>query len=65
MNFCIAAGRGGVYRSRNFFGVQPKQRPLRSAQYHDCYSAAREILLVLDVLVGGKKNVESGPFRFG
>jgi len=38
---------------------------LRSAQHDDGYSAASKILLVLDVLVGGKKNVKSGALRFG
>ena len=65
MNFGIAAGRGRVYRCRNFFGVQSNQRPLRSAQHHNGYFAASKILLVLDVLVSGKKNVEPGPLRFG
>jgi hypothetical protein len=38
---------------------------LRSAQHHDRYSATDKILLVLDILVSGKKNVESGPLGFG
>jgi hypothetical protein len=58
MNFDIAARRGRVDRRRNFFGVQSNQRPLRSAQHHNGDFAPTQILLVLDVLVSGKKNVE-------
>jgi hypothetical protein len=64
MNFDIAAGRGCVYRCHNSCGVQSNQRPLRSAQHYNSYSATSKILLGLDILVSGKKNVESGPFRF-
>jgi hypothetical protein len=65
MNFGIAAGRGRIYHRRNSCDVQSNYRPLRSAQHHNGYSAARKILLVLDILVSGKKNVEPGPLRFG
>ncbi len=65
MNFRIAARHGRVDRCRNFLDVQFDQRPLRSAQHHNGYSAASKILLVLDVFVSGKENIESGPLRFG
>jgi hypothetical protein len=64
MNFGIAAGRGCAYRCRNSCSVQSNQRPLRSAQHNHGYSAASEILLVLDILVSGQENVEPGPPRF-
>jgi len=65
VNFAIAPYRGRVYRCRNFFSVQSNQRPLRSAEHHNSYFAASKILLVLDVLVSGQKNVESGALCFG
>jgi hypothetical protein len=65
VNFGVAARYSRIDRCRNFVGLQSNQRPLRSAQHHNSYSAASEILLVLDVLVSGKKNVEPVPLRFG
>src|SRR6266851_5716567 len=61
----ITARRGGAYRGCNSFAVQSNDRPLRSAQHYDRYSAAAEVLLIAYVLVGGKKYVETGPLRFG
>ena len=65
MNFRIAARHGRIDRRRNFLDVQSDQRPLWSAQHHNGYSAASEVLLVLDVFVSGKENIEPGPLRFG
>jgi hypothetical protein len=41
--------------------MQSNQRPLRSAQHNHGDPAASKILLVLDILVSGKKNVEPSP----
>ena len=65
MNLGIAAGRGCVDRCHNFLGVQSNQRPLWSAQHHNGDFAPGEILLVLDVLVGGEKNLEPCTLGFG
>ena len=65
LNLGIAAGRSRIYRRHNLCDVQSNQRPLRSAQHHNGDSAARKILLVSDIFVSGKKNVEPGPLRFG
>ena len=40
-------------------------RPLRSTQYCNGYSAASKILLIAHVFVGGKKNVETRTLGFG
>src|ERR1700734_28746 len=61
LDFGIAAGSRRIHRRHNFCGVQSNTRPLRSAQHHNRYSAASKILLVSDVLVGGKKT--SNPAR--
>jgi hypothetical protein len=61
----ITARRGGVYRRCNSLAVQSNDRPSRSAQHYDGYSAASEVLLMAYVLVGGKKYIETGPLRFG
>jgi len=65
LHFGVAAGRSRVYRRRNFGGVQSHHRPPRSAQHNDGDSSAGKILLVPDVFVSGKKNVELSPLRFG
>jgi hypothetical protein len=45
--------------------MQSHEGPLRSAQNHNRYFAASKILLVSNVLVGSKKNLEPGSLRFG
>jgi hypothetical protein len=35
------------------------------AQHNNSYSAASKILLVLNVFVSGKENIEPGSLRFG
>ena len=59
----IAAGRGGVHGGGDDVEVQSNTRPLRSAQHHKGYSAARKVLLIAHILVGGEKYVETGPLR--
>jgi hypothetical protein len=63
LDFGIAARRGRVYRYRDSFDVQSDNRPLRSAQHHEGYSAATQILPIANVLVGCKKHFETGPLR--
>jgi len=65
VHFGIAAGCGRVHRCRNSFHVQSDNRPLRSAQHHQSYAVARELLPIAHVLVGGKKHVEPGPLCCG
>ena len=66
LNFGIAPRLRRVYRRRNFCRMQSDQRPLRRAQRHDSYFAARKILLLVsNIFVSGKKNVEPSPLRFG
>jgi hypothetical protein len=45
--------------------VQTNTRPLRSTQHHQRDRAARKVLLIAHVLVGGDKHVKAGAFRFG
>jgi hypothetical protein len=42
-----------------------QEEPPRSAQHYDGNSSAGKILLVPDVFVSGKKNLELSPLRFG
>jgi len=65
LNLNIAARRGRIYSCHNLHGMQSNEWPLRSTQHHKRDSAPTEILLVLNVLVSGKKHVEPGPLRFG
>ena len=64
-NLEIAARSSPIDRCHNLFDMQSHDRPLRSAQHYDSNLAASKILLVSNVLVAGKKNLEPGPLRFG
>jgi len=53
VHFGKAAGSGCVHCRGNPINVAMHGWPLRIAQYHDRNSAAFEVLLVLDVFIGG------------
>ena len=65
LNLGIASVDSRIHRRCNFCDTQSSHRPLRSARHHNRYFGAAKILLVSDVLVSGKKNVEPRTLRFG
>jgi len=55
----ITAGCGGVHGFRYALDMLPKRRPLRMADHHDSDRAPLQVLLIPEILVGGKEEIES------
>jgi hypothetical protein len=59
LNFCVAAGRGRVYRCGYACNVQSDTRPFRgTGQNNDGYCSSRKILLVADSPVGRQQYIK-------
>ncbi len=52
-----------VHCNHNSVNVELHSGPLGITQHDNCNPTARQVLLVLDVLVGREQDIESGFFR--
>ena len=63
MDFKIAGGNGRIDSDDDKSNLRPYARPTRCAQHDNRYMARRQVLLVLEIGIGGDQYGEASQFR--